>query len=578
MAPDLVLRLQSQARQVVSYPSGRPWLLGCWAEGQMVLAVAGQTLLAVAGTCSLSAPELTARVKGLGGLADVETVVRGVPGSFHVIASVGGRGYVRGSASGTRRVYRTTVGGVTVCADRARTLGWLIGAEVDTGQLAARLASPLPHPVAGGALWRGVHAVAPAQALQLERDGSYRTVAWWQMPSAELPLDQGAAALRGALRDAVGVRVRPGEVLGADLSGGMDSTSVCFLAAEAGARLVTATLHWTAPGNEDHVYAQDAAEHLPGIERLVFASAELPACFTGLAQRHDPADEPSVVLRDRSVQQRLAEAMRARGALRRLIGHGGDHVVLPSTSYVHALLRRRPWEALRHTAGWRARSRWGLGATAGLLLDSRTYAGWLAATSHRLREPATPGSPPQGWGARPHLPPWASEQAVELLAGLLRAAAQRAQPLAPDRGRHAWVQQVQEAGRIAGLLTHATAAHGLPVDSPFCDDAVLTAALAVRPEQACSPWSYKPLLAAAMDGLVPTRLLHRTTKDHSGQEWHAGLRAPAGARRLGTGLPSGRRGTRRRDRAAARAAQSGHAPRWRGPAGEHPPGCGGMAA
>jgi asparagine synthase (glutamine-hydrolysing) len=159
-----------------------------------------------------------------------------------------------------------------------------------------------------------------------------------------------------------------------------------------------------------------------------------------------------------------------------------------------------------------------------MLLDHRPYAGWLAATSYGLREPVNFGTPPEGWGAQPHLYPWASEHAVELLAGLLRAAAQGVQPLAPDRGRHAWIYQAQKAGRRAGLVAHASAATGLGVDSPFCDDAVVTACLMVRTDQASSPWSYKPLLAAAMDGLVPSRLLHRSTKDHFLPEWHAGLR------------------------------------------------------
>ncbi len=84
---------------------------------------------------------------------------------------------------------------------------------------------------------------------------------------------------------------------------------------------------------------------------------------------------------------------------------------------------------------------------------------------------------------------------------------------------------MREAGRIAGLLYEAGAGVGLPTHSPFCDDAVLDACLSVRPEDAGSPWSYKPLLAAAMDGLVPGRLLDRTTKDHCGTEWHQGFKA-----------------------------------------------------
>ncbi|MFI9723910.1 asparagine synthase-related protein [Streptomyces sp. NPDC052396] len=45
-----------------------------------------------------------------------------------------------------------------------------------------------------------------------------------------------------------------------------------------------------------------------------------------------------------------------------------------------------------------------------------------------------------------------------------------------------------------------------------------------RPHEAASPWSYKPLLAAAMDGLVPEPILRRTTKDHCMPEWQEGLR------------------------------------------------------
>ncbi|WP_240509313.1 asparagine synthase-related protein [Streptomyces agglomeratus] len=91
-------------------------------------------------------------------------------------------------------------------------------------------------------MWRGVHAVAPGRALLLERDGSHRTKVWWHAASPQLSLAEGAPVLREALREAVSLRVRPGQVLGADLSGGIDSTSLCFLAAEAGARLVTASL------------------------------------------------------------------------------------------------------------------------------------------------------------------------------------------------------------------------------------------------------------------------------------------------------------------------------------------------
>ncbi|MEV0277381.1 asparagine synthase-related protein [Streptomyces sp. NPDC050610] len=523
--PGLLARLRDRAADEVAHPSGRPWLLGAWAAGQLALARVGDRLLALFGEASASAAVLRVRLKRARTLTGLESALVGVHGSFHVAATMAGHGYVRGSASGARRLYQADVGGVTVCADRARTLAWLVDARPDAARIAAHLAFPqLPHPLAGASMWSGVEAVAPGDALCTEPGGRGRTAGWWQPPPDVLPLAEGARELRDALREAVALRVRPGQVVGADLSGGMDSTSLCFLAAESGASLVTATLHWSAPGNEDREYARYAAERLPGAEPLEFVPADLPACFAGLDEPRHPLEEPSCLLRDRAVQQRLAGELRSWGAVLRLSGHGGDHVVMPPVSYLHSLLRRSPRAALRQTAGFKARGRWPLAATARLLLGHRSYPAWLTTAQRRLREGAPPGGAPEVWGPYPRLPVWASAQAAEQLAALLGRAAERELPLASEPGRHAWIHQMREAGRVAALLHEAGTEAGLPAHSPFCDDAVLDACLSVRPEDAGSPWTYKPLLAAAMDGLVPGRLLNRTSKDHCNAEWHQGLK------------------------------------------------------
>ncbi|WP_151485133.1 asparagine synthase-related protein [Streptomyces albicerus] len=527
LSPDLLDRVRNLAgpdsSQVVPHPSGRPWLVGRWSDDEMTVCAVGEVRLAVAGVCSLNAAELASRAGRIRATADIEAVLSGAHGSFHVLASVAGRCYVRGSFSGKRRVYRAEVDGVTVCADRAHVLARLSGAEVDTAQLALRLAGvAVPHPLTDSASWSGVGAVPPAEAVELKPGGGVRALRWWQAPAADLPLREAAAGLRKALRRAVALRVRPGDVVAADLSGGMDSTSLCFLAAEAGARLVTMTLHWSAPTNEDRAYATLAAQRLPHVEHLVFPAGDLPACFAGLDERLDPGDGPSLVKRDRLTQQRLAEEMRSHGTRLRLSGHGGDHVVQPPAAYVHGLLRRSPAAGLRHAAGLRARSRQPLGATAKALLDRRSYASWLAHAAERLRVPAPLMD--FGWGVRPQLPFWASDQAVESCREQLRAAARDAIPLHRERSRHAWIAVVQQAGLGDAHFSHDAALAGLPLHTPFCDDAVVEAALAARPHEAASPWSYKPLLAAAMDALVPGPVLRRTTKDHCMPEWQEGLR------------------------------------------------------
>lgn len=525
---DILTRLRSRADHVITHPSGRPWLLGSWRADELTPATAGNTVLAVIGRFAVSPAELEAHARKVRGIADLAATARSLHGSYHFVASLGGTCYLRGTASGSRRCYYTTVDGVTIGADRARTLAWLIDAEVDIRRLAAHLAYPvLPYPLSGRAMFRGVHAVAAESAVVLERDGGHRTPRWWRPPPVHPTLDEGAAALRAALHDAVALRARPGEVVGADLSGGMDSTSICFLAARAGARPATATLNWSAPGNEDHAYADHAADHLPGIERLAFPAAGLPGLLAGLRNRHDPADEPMGVVRDRAQQRAIAELMVARGASCRLTGHGGDYLVLPHVLYVHGLLRRRPLVALRHLGGLRARGRWSLGESIHLLRDNSTYADWLTAASDRLRDagtsPAFPSTPGE-WGERFRLPPWVHDDAAAMVGELVRSAATGVTPLSDERGKHAWIHRIQEAGRGARILAHIAGPTGLETDSPFCDDAVVDACLSVQPEHSRDPWSYKPLLAKAMEGIIPTRIANRRTKDHCTEEWFTGLR------------------------------------------------------
>ncbi|WP_436956101.1 asparagine synthase-related protein [Streptomyces sp. SudanB182_2057] len=528
MAPGLVGLLReiagSAAVRVLSHASGRPWLVGCWPDEELTACAVGDVRLALAGTCSLNPAELAARARQITDAAHIEPVLSGVHGCFHVLASVAGHTYARGSFSGQRRVYRAEAGGVTVLAGQSRVLARLTGAELDTAQLALRLSGDtVPHPLGWGVLWRGVHAVLPGTAVELVRDGEVRTRRWWDPPEAQLPLEEAAAGLREALERAVALRVRADEVVGADLSGGMDSTSLCFLAARAGARLVTVTMNAGASTNEDLRYATQAVGHLPRVEHLVFEPADLPAHFSGLDERVDLGDEPSAVVRTRVEQRYLAERMRARGARLRLSGFGGDQVIQSNPSYVHGLLRHSPAAGLRHAAGWRARHRRPLGAVMRALLDRGSYAAWLAEAAGLLRTPVTADD--LRWGWRPHLPPWASEQAVQLCRERLLAAARDAtEPLHRERGRHTWLAGAQSGGRLAGHLAHCGQLAALPYHSPYCDDAVIAAALTARPHEATSPWSYKPLLAAAMRGLVPEAILCRTTKDQFGHEWQGGLR------------------------------------------------------
>ncbi|UQI46864.1 asparagine synthase-related protein [Streptomyces sp. HU2014] len=557
-ASTAVRRLRGRGCRTVAHASGRPWLLGCWTDDELVVARQGEVRLAVAGPCSLGEAELTGRLRGVRSPSDVEDALRGAHGGFHALASLGGEVYARGGLSGARRLYWTSVDGTAVAADRARTLAWLTDADPDPAQLAARLAGPgLPYPLDGGAMWCGVHTVPPGDALRLDRDGNGGAVRrWWLPPPAGLSVAEGAPGLLAALREAVSLRVTPGRVLGADLSGGPAATALCLLAAEAGARLVTSGAPGPGEGHGGGVPdaggtgcgLPGAGAGRPGRRPDPGRDDPWPTGTHGPVSpgpglptwgRREPGDEPSSGLRERARQRGPAGVLSAQGASRLLLGHGGDAAVRPPSAYVHALVRNRPAAGLWHTFGHRARLGWPPGATARMLLDRGSYRDWLGSAADGLDLAAEGPRAPHRWGAVPSLPPWASEECVELVRDLLLgAAAGEVEPLAADRGRHVWVQRIQRAGRAAAFTVRDSAAVGLPADAPFCDDGVLDACLAVRPEEAGTPWAYRPLLIEAMRGVRAEEFRPRVAEEGGPPVPGAGAWEERGAAAVGGADPA----------------------------------------
>lgn len=125
------------------------------------------------------------------------------------------------------------------------------------------------------------------------------------------------------------------------------------------------------------------------------------------------------------------------------------------------------------------------------------------------------------------MPPWLTPRAAEMIHEEVRQAAQMAAPLAPTPGRHFELDGIRDGARLARALTDITACAGLPISTPFFDDRVMEAALAVRIEDRARPYAYKPLLAAAMQDIVPPDLLARTTKGVGSMDLAVGLRTYA---------------------------------------------------
>lgn len=518
--------LRSRATHVVHHDSGRPWLMGCWSTDEVVTAQAGTTRVAVIGQSAVTAARLAETAARVDDISDLDRLATTLPGSFHLIAAVGNRIRVQGSASGFRRVFATTVGGTVVTADRADVLARLGSGEFDHRWLAARLVDPgIPHPACDATPWRDVRAVPAGHYLLVEATGRSRVVRWWSPPEPSLSLPEGAAVLRETLATAVSIRLDAVPVqapIGCDLSGGFDSTSLCFLAKPRWNDLIAVTSTGVDEGDDDAMWAQAAARDLPGVQRLVVAPDHRPRQFADIL-RPSGSDEPYPGLRGQAQALALADRLVTGGCTIQLTGHGGDEVVWTRRAYLYDLARTRPWLFYRHFRGHQILRRWPARSAARVLCDRRDYAAWLGDEAARLLAPAPPDGP-AGWGPPLRLPFWATPAAAEAAEALLAVAADGAEPLSSSRGQHEALALVQTAGRFSRLDAQVVAETGLTRACPFLDDRVVEACLAVRAHERTSPWRYKPLLAEAMRGIVPEMLLQRRTKADTGAEVAAGFR------------------------------------------------------
>lgn len=498
-------------------------LSGVWADpgdGPVRVVTAGKVLVAVWGDCGASVDDLT---EGLGWAAagDWEALTRW-PGSYWVLADDGaGCRFVAGDLSGYRSVFYAADADGQVCwsASAAVLARWLgRGPDVELLVAHAVCGSLWPHRSA----WRDVACVPGGYGLVLGR-GTVRLVD----VRGVLPLgwDDGAQALAAALRQEVhrlaGLAGPAG--LSCDLSGGLDSSTVAVLAAEAGP-VCAVTWAGELASREDTTFAVRVAASLADSGRAV----RHHVCSGGghLDVLRVPVRTDAPVACAVTWGMDAAYLAPAAGRTHHLTGHGGD-VVLDADALsvwldlvraghrkaakrqviVHARMRDsapgRLWSAVRQAAGTNRRD-----------------------ALHRLaRNLDTAAAAAAGW-PWVHVGPDLDVLTVagrDAVARLLAEAAETA-----ERGGDAeaddWAS-LRGIGQFARDEAVMYAAHGVAaVAHPFLTNSVVRAAFAVPPAERHRPGEFKALLAAALPDL-PGWLTGRRSKGSFSPALYAALRA-----------------------------------------------------
>lgn len=220
---------------------------------------------------------------------------------------------------GQKPLWYATLGDRIVFASEAKALRAhpQVAFETDPASLLHYLS--LGYVPAPRAIWKGLSKLGPAEVVTC-RGGAGEPERWWHPPGQIVPCTHGEAVerVRQVLIPAVEKRLVSDVPLGALLSGGIDSSIVAALMAQAGP-VKTFCAGFTDAQFDERPFARRVAEHL-GAEHREFLIEPAPGELldTLIGQYDEPFADSSalpMVLLSRAVRQEVTVA---------LCGDGGD--------------------------------------------------------------------------------------------------------------------------------------------------------------------------------------------------------------------------------------------------------------
>jgi asparagine synthase (glutamine-hydrolysing) len=378
------------------------------------------------------------------------------------------------------------------------TLGGLIRAagatELDDAYIASFLSR---RPAAGRTPYRGIRSVPPGHAIRIQ--GGRETVErFWDLPvDQETRLADDRAyqeRLLELFREAVETRVRGHAVVCAELSGGLDSSSVVAMASRVHPRVTT--ISYTHPGAADESFIQTVesefglpAEHLDVGEYPYASPAETGNAapswwaprFRGLAERLAALGAGAILtgqLGDLAMGNTFDDSDQVAGFLRRFELRNAGREAYRWSRALRVPIYPILWRAMRLSlSSWTPEPTADLTPTSGLPRFEATSL--TARLSGMAAETA----------AEPHEYNW-------------RAAA-------PDRRRRFRAMASMLATR---RLQTPEALRRFSFTHPFAHRPLVEFILTIPPAQLCGPGEPRRLMRRAFQGLLPAAVLRRRSK------------------------------------------------------------------
>jgi asparagine synthase (glutamine-hydrolysing) len=400
--------------------------------------------------------------------------------------------------------------------------------------MAEFLMQPMPADELAGeqTAYEGIQRVRPGSIVELSLTGSVRRHTYWDWTSriGRTEVDSREEAgqeLASRLRQAVRERMPHSGGLAAHLSGGMDSSSIVCLARDylsscaSPSRLYALSLVYRRRSlAAERSYIDSVLRQGGPVEARLLDGEEI-LYFDWFRQELPLHDEPTGLLTCMPFHRALVNASDQLGAVMTLSGEGSDEIAYFLPYHIADHLRRGRW-----LAAFREACRWSTARNQGL---------WSVLGRYRL-EPLWPvllrdGLGPylrRGYGAWPRLgffsiPPWVR---------LEFASRHRMRQLGRDYARRmyghptevSWDRSMFATTSGDWLRWNLAAPLGLNLSHPFRDPRVVCFTMGLPRQLHAVPGLTKPVLQAAMRGVLPDEILDRRDKRGFDDVYGLGLR------------------------------------------------------
>ncbi len=471
--------------------SGTPcpiWTTGSWHHGEITTARYGGREAWLVGAHQVTATMLTAWL-AKGGTPPAW------PGTSTLIVREATGVQVFADPVQAAPVYYTGVAEGTAWGSSSRALAALTGQRIDLAWMGGAVSHPALFDPGERSAFADVATVLPGHRLTLEQGRTPSSRAWWR-PPLRMPAHEAAQTFRSALEGGVATRLAGGAHLSSDLSGGLDSTTLCLLAltrAPAGSRVTGLTVRPAAVdrgGDLDYARAVLRQYDLDHVELRLSEECDPYAALDEVGPSDEPAPTTLTHARHLAAYRRLA----ALGSRRHMTGDGGDALLIQPPAYLHELRREHRYARfVRDVHGWAK------------LQKTSTWAHLRALMPHSRTGDLPPVT-------------WSTEHARQL------GADTSVSPVDVTTDE-AVLAELRTIGRSAQADTQLAHAAGLDLHAPFLDRVVVESALAFDVADRGSPWRYKPQITTAFADLLPVAVRTRTDKGDTDVDHYRGLRA-----------------------------------------------------